>query len=534
MMDAGHNGLHRVDISKIPAEFRWQLRNDHSEKYRHPDLPQKNLSFRKITIGVKREFLINLTFLVLINLMIKPLYIFGIDVGVQNAAGPVAYGLYFYLLGFVYLFQVVNDLGIQNFNNRFISLNESLLGKYFPHILSIKFILGLLFMVATVLTGWFLGMVELYPLLFGLIAFNLFLDSLNGYLRSNIAGLGWYRRDSLLSVTDKLVMILLVGSLLLHPVLSERFEIIWFAIAQAASFLVVTLSCLWMLRPRLSKMWKWPELRYFILVFKKSWPFALILLSTFFYNRLDGVMIGYLLEDGERQAGYYAAAFRLYDAAAMFTFLFVGLLYPMFSKMLSRGENPSDLYHFGLKLAWIAALAILALLLIFSDDIMHGLYLDPGPAAGAALALLAFAFVAKSVYHISGSYLLSHGDLGMINLIFGGGVVLNFLLNLIMIPKMEMLGACWATLITQALIALGLYLRSLKVGKNHRSFTQLIPALLLLSVVLLPWLLILWGVEIPLLRSRPLLLLVLWSLLLLPLAADLVIKRDKIRKWLWK
>nr|MBS0038193.1 oligosaccharide flippase family protein [Saprospiraceae bacterium] len=413
----------------------------------------------------KREFLFNLIFLILINLMIKPLYIFGIDVGVQNAVGPENYGLYFYLLGFIYLFQFINDFGIQNFNNRFISLNEKLLGKYFPHIFSLKMVLGLTFFALVIGVGLSLNLVELNPLLFFIVALNLFLDSLNAYLRSNIAGLGWYRRDSILSVTDKLIMIVICGLLLLNPVTREAFQIEWFALAQTASFLCVTLLSLFYMRGKTAIRMHPPGRKYFFLILKKSWPFALILLSSFFYNRLDAVMIGWIMEDGERQAGYYAAGYRLYDAASMFTFLFAGLLYPMFSKMLSRGENPSGLYKMGIQLLWMISLAVLFVFIFIPSEIMHGLYLDPGPEAATVLILLGFAFVFKSIFHISGSLMLSYGDLKVINIIFISGMILNFILNAILIPRTGIVGACWATLITQGLVALSLYYRSVKLSQ---------------------------------------------------------------------
>lgn len=464
--------------------------------------------------------------------MIKPLYIFGIDVGVQNAAGPEAYGLYFYLLGFVYLFQVINDLGIQNFNNRFISLNEHLLAKYFPHIFSLKLVLGFLFLTITSVVGLTMGLMQMYPLLFGIIAVNLILDSLNGYLRSNIAGLAWYRTDSLLSVTDKIIMIVLVGFLLLNRPEGSEFPIVWFALSQTISFLLVGLTCLFLLRNRYSGMMVWPKKKYFILIFRKSWPFALILLSTFIYNRLDGVMIGYLLEEeGAREAGYYAAGFRLYDAASMFTFLFVGLLYPMFSKMLSRGEDPAPLYVLGLKILWVTVLALLILLLTFSHEIMHGLYTDPGPDAATVLFFLALAFAAKSVFHISGSFMLSYGDLKRINIIFGAGMLLNFLLNWWLIPTHGILGACIATLATQALVAIALYGCTVELSRGKVGPGLFVRGVGLISVLLLA----LYSISIfnfDTVVSRMIFAIGGWTLLGIWILNNLRKKRDLLTKWM--
>lgn len=474
---------------------------------------------------MKREFVLNLVFLILINLLIKPLYIFGVDVGVQNAVGAENYGLYFYLLGFIYLFQFINDFGIQNFNNRFISLNETLLGKYFPHIFSLKLLLGLVFFTVVLGMGLVFDIVQTHPLLFCIIALNLFLDALNGYMRSNVAGLGWYRRDSILSVTDKIIMILVCGGLLLHAETRAKFQIEWFAIAQTVSFLTVTLLSSWWLRKKIQQPLKWAGNKYFLLVFRKSWPFALILITTFFYNRLDGVMLGLMLEDGSRQAGYYAAGFRLYDAASMFTFLFAGLLYPMFSKMLSRGEDPSQLYRFGIQLLWLMALGIALVFLVFPREIMNFLYRDPGPDAATVLAVLGLAFVAKSIFHLSGSLMLSFGDLKNINLIFATGMILNFLLNYAMIPIWGIIGACWATLITQGLVALGLFLRTISLTKKVVNWSTLVKGLLIGAVFVLlgaglnanPWD---WGIQLRLI--------VLIILLLIPTGVYVLKHRAQI------
>jgi hypothetical protein len=84
---------------------------------------------------MKKEFLFNLILLVGINLLIKPFYAFGIDLQVQNRVGLSEYGLYFALFNFSFLFQILTDLGIQQYNSRFIAQNPALASKYLPHFL---------------------------------------------------------------------------------------------------------------------------------------------------------------------------------------------------------------------------------------------------------------------------------------------------------------------------------------------------------------------------------------------------------------
>ena len=70
---------------------------------------------------MRKNFITNIGFLLLLNLLVKPFWILGIDRSVQNAIGAEAYGTYFALFNFAFLFQVVLDFGINNYNNRQIA-----------------------------------------------------------------------------------------------------------------------------------------------------------------------------------------------------------------------------------------------------------------------------------------------------------------------------------------------------------------------------------------------------------------------------
>ncbi|NNF21747.1 MAG: polysaccharide biosynthesis protein, partial [Saprospiraceae bacterium] len=61
-------------------------------------------------------FVRSLVLVFLVNLIIKPFYIFGIEVSVQNILGAETYGLFFSLFNFTYLFQIINDMGLQHYN----------------------------------------------------------------------------------------------------------------------------------------------------------------------------------------------------------------------------------------------------------------------------------------------------------------------------------------------------------------------------------------------------------------------------------
>ena len=159
---------------------------------------------------MKREFIINIILLVLINLLIKPAYIFGVEVRIQNLTGTEAYGMYFHYLNLVYLFSFVNDPGIQNWNAQFVPKNTEIAGSHFINLLKVKAFLFVILLLLMVGIGFLLDYNIFYLLM---LTANLALGSLLIIIRGTIAGIGLYRTDSWLSASDKFLMLIILGYL---------------------------------------------------------------------------------------------------------------------------------------------------------------------------------------------------------------------------------------------------------------------------------------------------------------------------------
>ena len=89
----------------------------------------------------QKDFIFNIILLIFLNLLIKPFWILGIDVGVQNRVGAESYGLYFAVFNFTFLFNMLLDMGITNFNNRNIARHQQLLQKHLSGIITLKLLL---------------------------------------------------------------------------------------------------------------------------------------------------------------------------------------------------------------------------------------------------------------------------------------------------------------------------------------------------------------------------------------------------------
>lgn len=449
---------------------------------------------------MNREFLINTAILLTANVLVKPFYLFGIDRTIQNEVGAASYGLYFALFNFTFLLQIVNDFGIQNYNNRNISRHRQLVGKYFPNILAFKLLLGVAYMALVLFLGWLAGYgARVYWLMLPLAGVQI-LSSLLYYLRSNLSGLGYYRTDSLLSALDKLLLILICGWLLWGY--TGEFRIEWLAYAQVAALGLTALIAFLLLRPHLGP-WRFRFRPLFLLhLVKESYPYALVILLMTVYTRIDAVMIERLLPGGEHQAGVYASAYRLLDASNMVGFLLAGLLLPMFARLLKEGQSVRSLVQMSFQMILAGSLSLSALCWFFQEEIMVLLYTDADRYWGEVLGWLMLAFVAVSGTYVYGTLLTANGNLRRMNLIFLFSILLNIGLNWWLIPQQQATGAAIATVITQffALFSqMALAHRILQLPGEKRIWLRILGfagSVILLGWALREWSAVLWPIRL--------------------------------------
>ena len=415
---------------------------------------------------MQRKFLTNLGLLLFLNLLVKPFWILGIDRSVQNMVGAADYGLYFAVFNFTFLFNILLDFGITNFNNKNIAQNNHLLNKHFSAILVLKFIMAVAYFILVMLFALVVGYdrQQFYLLVF--LAINQFLISLILYLRSNVSGLLMFKTDSLLSVLDRLLMILICSLLLWGGFTHERFRIEWFVYAQTLAYLLTALIALAVVIRKASfrkLSWNWP---FFILIVRQSFPFAILVLLMTFYNRLDSVMLERILPgvSGEQQSGIYASAYRLLDATNMIAYLFSILLLPIFSKMLKSKERIEEMLKLSFTLLITFSVIVAIGSFFYSYEIMHLLYKEHVQESSRVFALLMFGFVPISTTYVFGTLLTANGNLKALNIMAACGMILNFTLNIVLIPHFEAVGSAWASLCTQGFTAL------VQVMMVHRLF----------------------------------------------------------------
>lgn len=422
---------------------------------------------------MQKKFFSNLLLLVALNLLIKPAAIFGIDMTVQNRVGSEAYGFYFSLLNLSLLFNILLDLGINNYTIKNMAQFPKAASSYLGRIFTFRLVLFLVYALVTFGAALILDYGPEHYHVLTVLVFNQLLAVFIGYFRGHFSGLLLFKWDAIFSVLDRL-LIVIVGAALLWFTRFEDFKIEWFVYLQTSCYGLSFAVAAWVLFQRLGRpKITWKPLHSLVII-RSSLPFALLILLMMIYTRQDSIMLERLHPEGELQAGVYAQGFRLLDAVYMFGMLFTTLLFPLFSKQIGNIEANRSLFLLAVKLLTTGAIILGGVMHFHGEDVLQTLYHDVHPQSYPSFRLLMWSFVAMSLSLILGTYLTALGEMKFLNQVAFFGILVNFGLNYAFIPEQGATGAAYATLITQVLTTgFQLYLTLKRFGASHFAKTGL-------------------------------------------------------------
>lgn len=415
---------------------------------------------------MSKTFISNLALIVFLNLLVKPFFILGIDAEVQNQVGSETYGLYFALLNFSFLFNILLDFGITNYNTKTLAQHPQLAHNQLGSLLGLRTILFLIYAVFTLGMGMVIGYKTNDLSLLAILVLNQFFVAIILFMRSNFAGLHRFKLDALFSVMDRVLLIIICSYLLWFRVSETPFQIEWFVWAQTAAYGLSAFVALMIGRQTIGKAKLKIKRLFSIVILRQAFPYALLILLMMIYNRMDSVMLERIHPDGATQAGIYAQGFRLLDAVNMFALLFAGLLLPIFARMLSKKEPINELIQYAGSLLLVGASIFSIAAFFYAREIIEWRYHEHIMASSASFQFLILSFIPVSLTYIFGTLLTANGSLKYLNIMAILGLSLNFIANFILIPKYGASGAAIATLITQwftAIIQIYLAFRILKI-----------------------------------------------------------------------
>ena len=375
-------------------------------------------------------------------------------IAMLNHLKPAGYGAFTTLVNYTAIVSVVLDLGFNVLYVREGARHRTEIQRYLRNVMSARVLMAIVSLVLLAVALRLAGLADLLAPAFVLMV----LTSYASLLRNTLYALQRLGYEAVAVILESLVLIALVvagiktGQGLTYFVWAYAaqyaFSCVYFAIVLAVTR-IATIG--WKFEPALLRTWLWQGL-----------PFALTFVLTILYFRIDQPIVYALRPHAE--AGYYAAAYKLFEALLFIPMTLLSVVFPVLS--IYHRERRQDLleavsrfFRALLLIGWPMTVGIFVLAHPLTN-VLH-LYDQSEPA----LRILALALVIGFVNNAFIGALSASDRQSSFTWAAGWSLLANVVLNLLLIPTFGYIGASWATVATEAVLFIaGLTLTARHIG----------------------------------------------------------------------
>jgi O-antigen/teichoic acid export membrane protein len=421
------------------------------------------------------RFFKGLSWLIILNMLVKPVWLFFIDRQVQNIVGYEEYGKYFAILSLSYVLFFLSDVGISNMLNQRMA-NHLPVNIY--QLLRLKVFLLLAYFIVFCFIGW-VTHISNWTILFLVVAIQC-LTSLLIFFRNVVTANQYFAVDAWLSVIDKTLMILFCGSIIYTSFFSKISLLVFLRIQIACTAIAVIISFWFIVSKKLIVITGKEKIEN---IARQVLPFTLIVLLMSIHYRLDGFLLERIHSNGAMEAGIYASAYRLLDASNMVGYLASSFLVAFVARNLNDKEVLEDAILNTRHILMFCSLGAASFVIMFAPWLQQLLYHSGSNYNALVMQLCIASYPAYCLVHVYGSVLTGAAKFNQFIVVLVLSVVLNIILNIALIPSMGAMGCCIAALSSQyfcGIATLMISTKTLAISFNSKSILiYLLSALLL-------------------------------------------------------
>jgi O-antigen/teichoic acid export membrane protein len=186
-------------------------------------------------------------------------------------------------------------------------------------------------------------------------------------------------------------------------------------------------------------------------------PIAALGVLGLLHFRVDSVLLSLLKPP--RDVGIYTVAFRYLEWALILPGIFMAAMFPILTAALSRGErDPQEVIERAFNFLLLLALPLALGFVVFAAPLVELVAPRGFEDSVLPLRILAGAVVFTFLNAIFAGLLFALDRQSVLLWLSAGGLALNIVLNLIVIPRWSYNGAAVTTVVTEALGAIGVFL----------------------------------------------------------------------------
>ncbi len=364
--------------------------------------------------------------------------------------GPEQSGRFQFVLSFVSLFGVIIDFGIQQYVIKKISEDRSKAKIYFHNFLAVEIVLAALVYGAMVSIAYYNGYESVVIHAIMVAGIGTVLHGLTYPFLAVITAHYDLKKAAFLNFIASVVNVSII------------FLTIWVGggiVMLASQQLIYASFAVFMYYQFVKKYIGPPQVIAGITgldfelikkIFKAALPFAMLVGFSTVYNKIDIVMITKYL--GYTQTGLYTAAYKFFDLLAFFPAVVSHSLYPLFASLMAENKLNEVRTTLERYLRFMAAVALPMATgaMLLAGPIIRILAGEEFAPAANVLSVLVWAPAILFLYIVVNSLVISQLT-KFATMITGVNVIINIVGNLILLPRIGIMGAAIMTLVSESI-----------------------------------------------------------------------------------
>lgn len=365
---------------------------------------------------------------------------------------PDDLGKYFFAISFTTIFAIIIDLGLSNVLTREIAKHQEKAGELLSSVMFIKIPLAVISLIAVFLTINLLGYPELTKQMVYFSAICMLLDSFSTTFFSCLRGFHNLKYESISSIIFQIIVFVL-GLIIIKLNFGLKYQMLALVMASVYNFSYST----YLIRFK-KKINLFSDYDYLVIknIIRVSIPFAIFGIYQRLYMYLDSVFLSIFA--GDKAVGLYQVSFKIIFALQFLPMAFTASLYPAFSSYWkSNREQLAITFERAMNYLIIISLPISIGTVFLADKILLLLkpeYFEAKLSLQIIMVALVFVFInfpIGSILNACDRQKTNTNNMGI-------ALILSIILNLILIPKFQAVGASITVLITNfVMFMLGIY-----------------------------------------------------------------------------
>ncbi len=406
-----------------------------------------------------KKILIKNTSWLAISETVSMIILFGTTVIIARVLGDTIYGQFAFIIAFAQLWLVISDFGLTIISVKEFSTNKDKLEKYLSNFLGIKLIISLITFILILLTIQFINKPDFIKNLIYVAGGYVIFYTASDFLRSLFKAYENFKLDAFVKISQHILLLILIIIAARNHSLSQ---ITWSYFYTALYGTIVSLIIIKNKFVKLSISFDKNLIKYFI---KQAMPMALANVFVIIYFRIDTIMLSFMKSD--EVTGWYNAAYLLIFSLSFFAYVIMMSIYPKLSNLAKKSLLQTKiLYRKSLYLIALAGILILGISSLIVKHLIPMLY---GNEFLPAINIFYILTIAVFFSYLANVWLYTLNALGkqkIYTIATAIGLIVNLSLNFLLIPKYSYFGAAWATVATEIIAGLIIFVACEQIFKK--------------------------------------------------------------------